>query len=173
MQLHVSIKGLLSRIMVYVVWPWYSTWTIQEWQCYNQKHRFKNAKYEESYSVCFGTLIQNYGLVVETSCSESGNMGLIPTRCWNSLLSNGHIALHWACQCTTHATTRVLLHCSAQQHQINVFFSNFVSGVVWRIRADRVLTHNMNIQLSLFWSTWSRAGPEPAQCAGLVLGQWL
>ena len=35
----------------------------------------------------------------------------------------------------------------------------------WRSRADRVLTLNMNIQLSLFWSIWSlsrASGPDSA-----------
>ena len=35
----------------------------------------------------------------------------------------------------------------------------------WRSRADRVLTLNMNIRLSLFWSTWSLSrarGPDSA-----------
>ena len=42
----------------------------------------------------------------------------------------------------------------------------------WRSRADRVLTLNMNIQLPLFWSTWSRVrGPDSATCAGLAHGR--
>ena len=42
----------------------------------------------------------------------------------------------------------------------------------WRSRIDRVLTLNMNIQLPLFWSTWSPArGPDSATCAGLANGR--
>ena len=32
--INVLIKGMLSRILVFHVWPWYSTWTIWNWQSY-------------------------------------------------------------------------------------------------------------------------------------------
>ena len=35
-------KTLLARILVYSVWPWYSTWAIQEWQTCMQKIVRKN-----------------------------------------------------------------------------------------------------------------------------------
>ena len=34
---HLSIKGVLSRFLIYFVWPWYWTWTIWEWQSCTQK----------------------------------------------------------------------------------------------------------------------------------------
>ena len=35
MRKDVSIKGLHSRILIYCVWPWCSTWKIQEQHCYH------------------------------------------------------------------------------------------------------------------------------------------
>ena len=53
----------------------------------------------------------------------------------------------------------------------NRFFLGFRQ---WRSRADRVLTLNMNIRLTLFWCTWSRTsparGPDSATCAALRIG---
>ena len=53
----------------------------------------------------------------------------------------------------------------------NFFFLGFRQ---WRSRTDRILTLNMIIRLSLFWSTWSPAwgpGPDSAICAGLLHGR--
>ena len=53
MQQDVLIKGLRSRILVFRVWPWYSTWTIQVRQACAQKNRLQVAKYNESCTVFF------------------------------------------------------------------------------------------------------------------------
>ena len=43
------------------------------------------AKYDDSYTVFFKQLIRTNGLVVNTGCRESGDMGSIPDDCWNAL----------------------------------------------------------------------------------------
>ena len=52
------------------------------------------------YRFFFKLSIWTYGLVVNTGCRESGDMGSIPDDCWNPLPRLGHFAWHWARQCT-------------------------------------------------------------------------
>ena len=50
------------------------------------------------------------------------------------------------------------------------FFLSWILSAA--ICADSALTHNINIWLPLFWSTWSRArGQDSATCAGLGQGR--
>ena len=50
------------------------------------------------------------------------------------------------------------------------FFLSWILSAA--ICADSALTHNINIWLPLFWSTWSRArGQDSATCAGLAHGR--
>ena len=77
------------KMLVFRVWPRYSTWTIREQQSCTQKTRLKVAKYDESYTIFSLLLIWTYGLVVNVSSSESGDMGATPDECWNPLLLLG------------------------------------------------------------------------------------
>ena len=47
----------------------------------------------------------------------------------------------------------------------------FLEFCLWRSRADRVLTFNMNIQLPLFWRTWRRATAQDS-CHMCWPGTW-
>ena len=100
MRWNLSIKGLSAIILVFRVWPWYSTWKIQERQSCTQKKPLQVAKYDGSYTVFFEQVIRTYGLVVKVSHNESGDMGSIPDECWNALQHLCHFAWHWARQCT-------------------------------------------------------------------------
>ena len=80
--------------------------------------------------------------------------------CWNSLLPLGHFAWHWARYCTdTHA-----LYCFTIYNSLCLGFRQ------WQCCTDRVLTLKMNIWLSLFWGTWSRA-LGPGTRSGLAHGR--
>ena len=69
--------------------------------------------------------IWTYGLVVEASVSESGNIHLNAAECWNSLQFLGHFAWHQACKCA--ALTRALLYyCTLY----NFKFLSWISSVV-------------------------------------------
>ena len=63
MRQNVSTKGLRSRILVFRVWPWYSTWQKNRESC----TWLLVAKYNESCTVFFGRLIWTYGIVVKVS----------------------------------------------------------------------------------------------------------
>ena len=55
--------------------------------------------------------------------------------------------------------------------EYSIFFL-FFGFSQWRSRAGKVLTLNMNIQLPLFWSTWSPArGQDSATSVGLAHGR--
>ena len=94
------MKGVCSRILVFRVWPWYSTWKIRVLQSCMQNNWLQVAKYQNLYTLFFKQLIQTNGLVVKVCCRESGNMGSIPDERWHALQDLCHFAWHWARQCT-------------------------------------------------------------------------
>ena len=64
------------------------------------------------------------------------------------------------------ALTRAILFCCA------LYIISFLDFCQWWFRAEGISTPNMNMQLRLFWSTWSRAfGPDSATSAGLAHGR--
>ena len=120
----------------YGIWPWYSTWAIQECQWQScKKRQFQVARNKEQSTNFFSKLI--FKAVFKASHNEPGDFGLIPGGCWNYLqpLQVGHFAWNWACQCTD---TRSL-YCIS----LSLFF--FLG---FRSHADRVLT--LNIEISDF-----------------------
>ena len=97
--------------------------------------------------------------MVKLSRRGSVDLGSIPIGCWNSLPFLSHFAWPCARQCTDMLAF----------YMLSIIF--FLGCSQWWSHADRVLTLNMNIQLPLFWSTWSRAlGQDSATCVGLADG---
>ena len=141
----ISIKGVESRILVYLVWPWYSTRENLRMTILHAKNQFKVAICNEWSTFFFGRLIWTNGVVVKASSSESDDMGSIPADVENPC--------HFAA--ILQGLTRTLLYC---RFLYNFFFLIFVSGVVTvAISRWRALTLDVNIQLPLFWSAWSQA----------------
>ena len=99
------------------------------------------------YRFFFKLSIWTYGLVVNTGCRESGDMGSIPDDCWNPLPRLGHFAWHWARQCTD---TRAFILLRSL-----IFF--LLGFRQWRSRADSVVNLNTTIRLALFWRIWTWA----------------
>ena len=60
--------------------------------------------------IFFCSLICTHCSLVKVSHSESGDLGLIPAGCWNSLQPFCHFEWHWASQCTD--TQAFILLCS-------------------------------------------------------------
>ena len=85
--------------------------------------------------------------MVETSSSESGDMGLIPDECWNSLLRLSHLALSPSVQWPA-----CFLYCCTLYN----FKFCFLGFRQWRSRTDRVVNYTTN-WLPLFWRTWTQA----------------
>ena len=131
------------------------------------KNQLQVAKYVESYTIFPQRSNSTHDLVLKVSCSESGVMASIPAGCWNSLQPLGSFCVARSSSVHWHAR----LYIAALS---NIFFKFLLGFCQWQSRADRVLTLNMNIQLQLCWSTWSRAwGLDSATWAGLAHGQWL
>ena len=63
---HIALhcRAVCSRILVFRVWPWYSSWKIRVRQSCTPKNQLQVAKYDETYTVFFMWLIRTYGLVV-------------------------------------------------------------------------------------------------------------
>ena len=125
---HVSMKGLLSRILVCCL-----ALTIREWQSCSQKLVQGWEIWRVKYSVLSGRSIRSYGLVVKASRSESGNVGSNPARCWNSELSATPrpfcVALsQWARQCTD---MRAFILLAAR---LSIFLSRISSVTISRSR---------------------------------------
>ena len=109
------------------------------------------------YSIFSGIMIRTNGSVVKASRRQSGNCGSNPVGCWNSLQPLGHFAWHWACQCTDTPAFYIAA----------LFIIIWISSVA--ISRWQGFNFNMNIRLTLFWSTWSRAlGQDSCTCAGLA-----
>ena len=92
---------LLSRILVYLVWPRYSTWASRKWNPTHKQLVQVCKIWEFIYQFCPffpSRFIQTFGLVVKASCSVLGDMSLIPAgcpRCWNFVPALGYFA--WYC----------------------------------------------------------------------------
>ena len=100
-----------------------------------------------SHILFLGQLIQIYGLVVEVSHSELGDMCSIPDECWISLQPSAILRGTEP----VGALTRTLLYCCPLY---NFFFLGFRQ---WLSCADRVVNLNTTILLLLFWRTWTWA----------------
>ena len=118
-------------------------------------------RYNELYTIFFGTLIQFYGLVVKVT--RMSRATLVRFRKMLKLAAAPgpfcvglSPSVHW------YARLYIAALC--------IFF--FVGFRQWRSRADRVLSLNMNIWHALFWSTWSGdQSLDSATCAGLAHGR--
>ena len=134
-------------------------------------HRFKVAKSLLAWiwwviSRLSWQIDMNSLLLVEASCSESGNMGLISAWCWNFLQPLGHFTWRWARQ--WHSLFYIAALCTTLC-KFQVFPLDFHQ---WQSRAHRGLTLNMSIQLPLFGSTPHALCQDSATCAGLAHRQW-
>ena len=144
---YVSIKVSLWRILVYLVCPQHLTCPIRKWRSCTQ--------FFFSSLIChilffWGRLIQIRGLVFAANRSESGDMDSNPAGCWNSLLLPCRFAWHWERQWSEIARLYIAVLSI-------ILFSWILSAAISRWKG---LTLNLNIQLPLFWSTWSQArGP--------------
>ena len=89
---------LQSRILVYVVWPWCSPQEIRQWQLCTQNFDSSLQNMTSHIPFVFDRSIidTHLCLVIKASHSESGDMDPIQAGWWNSLLSLGHFAWHWA-----------------------------------------------------------------------------
>ena len=140
-------QGLLSRILIFRVWPWYSTWAIWVQQFCTAKNGLQVAKYDEWCTVFPLLLIWTNGRVDKAGSRESDDLGSVPNEWWNALPRLGHFAWHWARQC---ADTRAF-YIAALYNFPPLGFRQ------WRSRADIVVNLNTTIRLPLFWRTWTRA----------------
>ena len=114
-----------------------------------------------------------YGSVFKMSCIELGDMGSIldgcchraETPCLPLAISRGTEPVS--------ALRHALLYCCTLYNTIQYLYIYIYLGFRhFQSSTDRVLTLNMNIQVPLFWSTWSRAqGPHSATCVGLAHGR--
>ena len=158
----VLIKGLLPRILVFRVWPWFSTWIIRERQSCTQKNRLQVAKQDESYIVFFMQLTRTYALVLKLVAESRATWVpfLVSAEflCCTSALA---FCWHWARQCTDIRAFYIAAL------SILSFFLDFGSGNL----ALRVVNLNTTIRHPLFWRTW--AGQHSPTCAGLAHGQRL
>ena len=141
-----SIKGLRSRILVYSVWPWYSTLTIQEQQSYMQKIgcRLRNTTSHTPFFSVKWYEPRAKWTVFKVSHRESCDMGRVlkPSAAPQPFCVALSPSVHWH----TH-----FLYCCALY---NLFFLGFRQ---WGSRADRVVNVNTTIWLPLFWRTWTLA----------------
>ena len=156
-----SIKGLRSKILVLRAWPWYSTWAIRDRQFCTPKSwcRLRNTSSSMTTKITFSSI--NWHLPMAewlgwfVSCRATWVRFLPASETFCRLRP-----LCVALSRSVHWHVRFWNCCALYKF----FFLGFRQR---RSRADRVLTLNMNIRLSLFWSTWSR-GQDSATCAGLA-----
>ena len=157
----------MSRILEYLVWPWYSTWAIPERQACTPKISSRVARCDESYT-CF--LLDWYQFMdqclrqVVVSWLHRFNNNFDSSRAETSCSP-------WAILRGTERPVNALHACFIWMCSLSIFFLRLRQ--LWS-RAERVkgrgslqfychdfsgrtLTLNMNIPLSLLWSTWSRA----------------
>ena len=139
MQKDVLIEGLSSRILVFRVWPWYSTWKIQVQQSCMQKNWLQVEKYVESYNVFFKQLTR---LVAESQ----GTWVLF-------LKSAENISSTSAILCGTEPVSTLTHSLFILLCFLWFFFWGFR---LWLSCADRVVNLNTTIWLPLFWRTWTR-----------------
>ena len=133
----------------------------------------KDAKTDDWLTVFFVQLMPIYGSVFKMSCIELGDMGSIldgcchraETPCLPLAISRGTEPVS--------ALRHALLYCCTLYNTIQYLYIYIYLGFRhFQSSTDRVLTLNMNIQVPLFWSTWSRAqGPHSATCVGLAHGR--
>ena len=146
----VSIKGLCSRILVFRVWPWYSTWTIWVLQYITHK---KSVAGGEIWPVTYSFFSNWYKPMAQWLRWVA--VSLAP---WVLFLISAEML------CSASAILRgtesvsamtlalfILLQCCTLY---NFFFLGFRQ---WLSRADRVVNLNTTIWLPLFWRTWTRA----------------
>ena len=147
MQKDVSIKGLRSRILVFRVWPWYSTWKIRVRQSCTKKLgcRWRNTT---SYIPFF-----------------SSN-GYEPMDKWLRLVAESQSTWVWFLMsaetlCSASAILRGTEPVSAPTRALFILLHSLKKNSLgfrqWRSRADRVVNLNTTIRLPLFWRTWTRA----------------
>ena len=146
-----------------------STWTIWEQQSCTQKSWLQVAKYSESYTVFVSQVIRTYCSqcsVVKVSRRESGDsgdLGLIPAGCWNSLPSLGHsfcmavsLSVYW------HAH---FFYCCALS--LFIFFLGFLSS---DLALTKLLTLTLPSNLHCFEEL--KLGPWPALAHKCWPGTW-
>ena len=139
-----------------------------------QKNQLQVMKYKKSLSLSytnfFSNLIQTYGSVVKVNHKESGDMGLIPTGCWNPLPPLGHFVWHWASQCSECNDT-----CAFYIAVLSIIFW-FLGFCQWQSSTDGVVNLNTTmIALSDFhcFGTWIRAlAAWPALSCSLAYMCW-
>ena len=155
-----------SRILVFRVWPWYSTWEIWERQsCTKKNRRFKVARCVESYTVFLERSIWNYGLVVKAGHNESGNMvwflqGAEPLQPFDQWLP--------FCVALSPSVHRKALFYTAALCALFFFFFVFVSGY-------RTLTGFSLLRWTAEFHCFQALGVGPGAClttcAGLAHGR--
>ena len=99
MRQDVLIKGLGSRILVYLFWPWYSTWAIQERQSCTQKigSKLRLRNTTSHFSGNQSEPMAQWFRRVAVTASKYGYLSSILAGCWNSLQLLCHFAWHWGC----------------------------------------------------------------------------
>ena len=147
MRWDVSIKGLRSRILVFRVWPWYSTWKIKARQSCMQKIGcrwrnktrhvpfFSSNRYEPMAQwLAIGRLIaESLATWVQILKSAKTKPSAGPQPFFVALSPSVHCQLRFLCCCT--------------------LYNFFLGFRQWRSRADRVVNLNMTIRPPLFWRT--------------------
>ena len=99
---------LLSRNLVYLVWPWYSTWVIREWQSCLQQFRLS-----------LQNMTSHNNTVIY--CHIVGRHGFNANRVLKLSATPWQFVWHWACQCTDTSAFFIA--------ELSIFFSfSFANG---------------------------------------------
>ena len=146
----VLIKGLRSRILVYPVLPWYSTWAILEWQSCTQKSGSRLQNMTSHYHFFFIDRYNRMALwlrqvvVSRATCQwlrlqHSRRKVLKITAAPRQFCVALSPSVHWQARFSVAALS--IIWC---------FFEFLQWQTPAESAADRVLTLNMNIRLPLF-----------------------
>ena len=107
------------------VWPWNSTWAIQERQSWTQKMGSRLCYTTNHIPIFSRNWYETTALWLWRVAVRSSDRRSIPLECWKCLPPLGHFAWHWARQCID---TRAFYIAAAMLRFLNYFFS-WISSV--------------------------------------------